>query len=322
MRRMNRTLGVFRAALLVGWIALSAAGWLLAREKGIPGWAAWPVIAAFLVEYPFYLVAGFPALRDRLATPLLPWLLAISAALPYLVSSIGTSTFSWVSLARLVALALVLSLWYVLLPARPITDYGFLGVIAAVLLGKYFTKVYTAPYPGVEIATLGHLALIHISVIVLLVERRTDEGGFGFIPNRAEWKIGAMHYLAFLPVGFPLAFALNAMRFGPMPSAWRLVATFLGFLWVVALSEEFFFRGALQHWIEEQTWRPQLALIITSVLFGLVHLPFRGFPNWRWVLLASILGYFCGRARNEARSVRAAMVTHALVITTWRALFA
>jgi hypothetical protein len=62
--------------------------------------------------------------------------------------------------------------------------------------------------------------------------------------------------------------------------------------------------------------------MITSLLFGAVHLGFRGFPNWRWAMVVSVLGWFCGRARNQAGSIRASMVTHALVATTWRAFFA
>ena len=51
---------------------------------------------------------------------------------------------------------------------------------------------------------------------------------------------------------------------------------------------------------ENWTWSRTAALIITSILFGLIHLGFRGFPNWRWALVASILGWCCGRARNQA----------------------
>jgi hypothetical protein len=51
------------------------------------------------------------------------------------------------------------------------------------------------------------------------------------------------------------------------------------------------------------------------------HLWLGSFPNWRWVPLAATLGWFCGRARNQAGSIRAAMVTHTLVVTTWRAFF-
>ena len=50
----------FLAALLIGWIVLGAAGVLYARFKGIPNWAAFPLLAAFLVEYPFYLVPPSP----------------------------------------------------------------------------------------------------------------------------------------------------------------------------------------------------------------------------------------------------------------------
>ncbi|HVX67819.1 MAG TPA: CPBP family intramembrane glutamic endopeptidase, partial [Bryobacteraceae bacterium] len=88
--------------------------------------------------------------------------------------------------------------------------------------------------------------------------------------------------------------------------------TFLGMLWVVALREEFFFRGLLQPW---------LGLIATSLLFGSVHLPFRDFPNWRFAVLAAVAGVFYGLAYRSARSVRAAMVTHALVNTAWRVFF-
>ena len=56
-----------------------------ARSKGIPFSAALPVMAAFLAEYPFYLLAGFPDVRERLAGPRLPLWLAGSAVVPYLI---------------------------------------------------------------------------------------------------------------------------------------------------------------------------------------------------------------------------------------------
>jgi membrane protease YdiL (CAAX protease family) len=65
-----------------------------------------------------------------------------------------------------------------------------------------------------------------------------------------------------------------------------------------------------------------LGVLAASMLFGLAHLPFRGFPNWKWVMVTFVLGLFCGLAYAKANSVRASMVTHALVVTTWRVLFA
>ena len=64
MRQMRKSLGSFRAALLIGWIVLGAAGLLYARWKAIPQWAAVPVLAAFLLEYLFYLAPGFEAVRE------------------------------------------------------------------------------------------------------------------------------------------------------------------------------------------------------------------------------------------------------------------
>jgi hypothetical protein len=37
--------------------------------------------------------------------------------------------------------------------------------------------------------------------------------------------------------------------------------------------------------------------------------------------VAGVLGVFCGRAFLQANAVRASMVTHALAVATWRALF-
>jgi membrane protease YdiL (CAAX protease family) len=53
-----------------------------------------------------------------------------------------------------------------------------------------------------------------------------------------------------------------------------------------------------------------------------VHLPFRQFPNWRFAILAGVAGIFYGLAFLKAKSVRASMVTHALLVTTWRVFFA
>jgi membrane protease YdiL (CAAX protease family) len=307
--------------VLIGWMALGVAGVLYARLKGIPTWAAVPALAAFLVEYPFYLVPAFPTVRERLSGARLPGFLVASAVLPYLMCCCGAVQFQWLGLMRLAALALALSLWYVVLPATALADLAYLALIASVMLGKYFDPIYPKPYPGVEVAILGKLALIQIAVMTLTLERRIHETGYGFVPKWNEWRIGALHYLYFAPVGLPLALALKAVRFATPAPLWVVAGTFLGALWVIVLFEEFLFRGVLQQWIEEWIWNRAAALVVTSGLFGLAHLWFRGFPNWRWVPVAAVLGWFCGRARNQAGSIRAGMVTHALVVTTWRTFF-
>jgi len=322
MSAMTKTSGGFRTALFAGWITLGVVGFWYARLKGIPSWAALPALAAFLVEYPFYLVPAFRSVRDEFAGARLPAFLIASALLPYLVCSLGATTFAWISVVKLTALALSLGLWYRVFPARPLADIGFLALVVAVKIGRFSAPIYPVRYKGVEVGILGDLALFQIAVMVLMLERRIRETGYGFIPSRKDWRIGAVNFLYFVPIGFSLALALKAVRLSRPGDPLKLAGYFLAWLLVLTLAEEFIFRGVLQQWIEEWTWSRKAALAITSLMFGVVHLWFRGFPNWKWLLIACVLGWFCGRARNQAGSIRAAMVTHTLVITTWRAFFA
>jgi membrane protease YdiL (CAAX protease family) len=251
--------------------------------------------------------------------------LAFSVVAPYLVCSPATPGFQWTAVARLAALALALGLWYRVLPVTGVTDAGFLLLIAFVMLGKYFDGIYPDFFRQ-RLSILGTLALFHVSALVLILERRVHETGYGFWPSRRDWLQGALHYLYFLALGAPLAFALKAAHFSKPAPLWAVLATFLGFLWVVALWEEFLFRGVLQPWLEDWAWglgarSRAVALVVTSVVFGSAHLWFRGFPNWRWALIATVLGLLCGRARNRTGGIRAGVVTHALVVATWRAFF-
>lgn len=317
MSAMAKSLRAFQAALLIGWVALGAAGFTYAVLKGIPVSAAWPVIAALLIEFPFYLVTGFPDVRDLLAGPRLPlWLLA-AAVLPYLVCCLGPVTFEWNGLVRVAAVAMALGLWYVVLPAHPLSDLAFLGMNAAILLGGYFEPIY-GTFFRIHLVIVGHICLFTISVLVLMLQRRVRETGYGFWPTAREWRIGAIHYVWFLLLGIPLVLALHATHFVPPRPLWVVVGTFWAFLWFASLSEEFLFRGVLQQWIEDWTGSGVWALILTSVAFGLVHYWFRG---WRWVPIATWIGFVCGRARIQAGGIRAGVVTHVLVVTTWRALF-
>jgi membrane protease YdiL (CAAX protease family) len=324
MSRMTKAPSAFRTALLVGWAVLGAGGLFYARWKGIPNWAALPVLAAFLILYPFYLLPAFPVVRDRLCGKSLLGYLLSGAVLPYLACCAGAVQFDWGSLLRLAALTVVFALWYVVLPVNIGVDLAFLALIPAVLLGNYFGPIYRPLYPGFkDIVFLGHITLLVLSITVLLVERRVYAPDYGFLPNGREWRIGITHFLYFLLFGLPLGLALGAMSFGKPAPLWQIAGMFFGFLWTVALSEEFFFWGVLRQWMEDWTWGRYTAWLCTACAFGLVHIGFRGqFPNWKWVLLAGILGFFCGRARNRANSIKAGMVTHALVFATWRGFFA
>jgi membrane protease YdiL (CAAX protease family) len=288
------------------------------------------VVPAFLVELAFYLVPGFASVRkafDALGSkPLRASLLAASGLLPYLIEALSTRTFHLVSFVELLALVLIASFWYVGISHGTLTDLLFLGFMAAAYLSKQFDHIYGQPAPHVTLGILGQLMWIRLGLMAVLSLRSMEEPRFGFLPTREEWRIGVEHFVYFLPIGAALVYLVRLGQFHLHPRSWwtfaaALVLTFWGILWVVSLAEEFFFRAFLQRVIARGMHSQIAGLLIAATLFGLAHLSFRRFPNWRLAIVAAALGFFCGLSLLRARSVRASMVTHALAATMWRMFF-
>src|SRR5581483_3801902 len=93
MSAMMKSLGSFRAALLIGWVVLGIAGISYARSRGVPSWAALPVVAAFLIEYPFYLVPAFPSVRERIGSAGVSVFALGAMLLPYVACCFGAVQF-------------------------------------------------------------------------------------------------------------------------------------------------------------------------------------------------------------------------------------
>jgi membrane protease YdiL (CAAX protease family) len=322
----------FLTTLLVVWTAACIATYLYSQQQNIPSWIALAVLPAFLVELAFYLGIGFAAVRkafDGLGSKLYrAALLAASAVIPYLIESLLLGTFHVSSFLLLLAFASVASFWYAWIPRSMPADLLFLALLGAVYLTKSFDRIYGQPMPHVALGILGRLMWIRVAIMAILSLRSVEEDSrFGFVPTPREWGVGALHYLYFLPVGVVLGYLLRFASFRlPEFEWWKIVllaiGTFLAFLWVVGLSEEFFFRGFLQRLLARGFHSEVIGLIVASIIFGLAHLPFRQFPNWRFAILAGAAGIFYGLAFLKANSVRASMVTHALLVTTWRVFFA
>jgi membrane protease YdiL (CAAX protease family) len=311
-------------------MAACIAAYIYTQQQHISPGVALAVVPAFLVELAFYLAPGFAGVRklfDALGSkPLRAALLSASAVVPYLMVASRTGSFSLIHFVELLGVVLVAAFWYAFVPRSILTDLLFLGFMAAVYLTKLFDQVYGNPAPHVALGILGKLMWIRLGLMAVLSLRGIDDARFGFVPSREEWRVGAQHYLYFLPVGGALAYWERVARFHPQNLVWwkfaaLLVGTFAGILWVVALAEEFFFRAFLQQVLARRAHSETFGLLTASVLFGLAHLPFRKFPNWRVAIIGGVLGLFCGMALIKARSVKASMVTHALVVTTWRMFF-
>jgi len=322
----------YLATVLGVWIAACIAAYFFSQQYHIPLSLTRAIVPAFLLELAFYTMPGFEGIRQRLAgtgTKLTRAVLLIGSALaPYLLLSLATRTFSWLALLSLTVAVSLISFWYTSLPAKPLPDVLFLAVMSTVYLSSFFDQVYVRPVAHADVAVLGKLMWIRVGLLAVLCIRGMPGVRFSFWPSKSEWRIGAEMFLLFLPVGAVVAYAIGFARFRPQHLAmWMfplvLLGTFAGFLWVVALAEEFFFRAFLQQMIARASHNETLGLVAASALFGLSHLPAaHKFPNWRFAAIGFVSGIFYGVAFIRAKSVRASMVTHALVVTVWKVFFA
>ncbi len=320
--------------LPVLWAACVIAGLLYAHQQNIPQSTALAVLPAFLLEATFYYALAVDNVRKRIES-LAPLTVAcgltVAAIAPYLAASIALGSFQWRSALILTALCTVACFTMIFPRKLPRTtaifDVLFLAFMAAVMLMHVFPQLYVSPHPKLPLSALGQAMWVRTGVFVMLAVRKVPGVGFGLWPDRRQWKVGVLYYLAFLAVAVGIAWWIGFAKPRWPPWGWEktallVVGEFFGALWVLALGEEFFFRGLLQQWMGKWLKNEQLGLLVTSLIFGASHLWFRGFPNWKLAILAAIAGVFYGMAFRQTKSIRTSMVTHALVVTTWRVFFA
>ncbi len=293
-------------------------------------WITKAFLPAFALEVGFYLASVFLETRNWFASfrPVRAQaaLLWLSALLPYIIFSLRAGTFHRNAFYLLVGISAVFSFWHAILPRRAAYDFGFLVIAAAPIITRAFSRIYLAPDRHLPADILGKLMWIRLGLIALLVVREWNPGAFGIWPTLLEWRAGALYYAAAIVPLALIALGVHDVRWAPLSGAWWRVSgvaigTFFGFLWVTALSEELFFRGVITRALLTSLPSRALAIGLSAILFGACHLWFRGFPDWREAIVASALGIVCATAFARTNSVRVSMVTHTLMVTTWRLFF-
>jgi uncharacterized protein len=321
----------FFITLVCTWAALGLAA--LYYSNLHPGfhWIWTAAFPAFVLETLFYLGSVFENTRrawgDAIPSPRAKAAaLWVSAILPYLVFSLAAGTFVLNAFYLVAGLSAVFVFWYVLLPRRTAYDIGFMIIAAVPFVARIFGRLYQSPDPHLKVDVLGHLMWIRLGVVILLVLRKWDAGPVGLWPRRDEWKSGSIWFAAAILPVTAVALAVHGVRYVPPEGPWWRIlgiaaGTFVGAFAVLTLGEELFFRGGIQRAVVTAFGSPVVAVIVSSLLFGSVHLWYRHFPNWPWAIVASVLGVFCGLAYAQTGSIRASMITHSLTIVVWRMIF-
>ncbi len=178
----------------------------------------------------------------------------------------------------------------------------------------------SGPWPLTH--TLTILMALSTGVAAFVLLRRMD--GIGYA---VDWKRGyslniIAHFVIFAAIAIPLGLKMHFLAYDPSASRLRsLPIAILGILFFTAWPEEFLFRGLLQNLLS-RTFKNQWAgLGVAAIIFGVSHILHAPFPNWKYVLLATIAGLFYGHVWIKTGSLFPAAIVHALVDICWHVLF-
>ncbi len=312
-------------AFLAVWL-LSVAGVLGAEWTAIqrhsPGAATLSfLIVAFALQFAAFWIPGFPGLRHRTEEMFghrFPIAAGAVLLVPYVVYAAGTWAWSLAGGLMIVGLVGVTLGTYALFPTRTdgITwqDVTVMTVLALPLYLGWYRLIWFFP---VYLDAMARLFAVSLAAIALLSVRPLAGVGYEWRISWRDWTAGFKQLALFSAIGIPLGFLLKFIAWHPRQIGADICFSFIGIFLLIAVPEELFFRGMLQNLLENSVANRYAARAAASVIFGLSHIH-HGFPNWRYVIMATVAGWFYGTTWHDRRSIVAAAITHASVDTLWR----
>jgi uncharacterized protein len=178
------------------------------------------------------------------------------------------------------------------------------------------------PYPPQLMHTLTILLALSTGVAAFVLLRRLD--GIGYA---VEWRRGfawnvLLHFGVFAIIAVAIGLRIGFLSYAPsFPRLRTAPIEVIGILFFTAWPEEFLFRGVIQNLLSRTIKNQWAGLILASIIFGFSHIFHAPFPNWKYVLLASVAGLFYGRAWIKTGSLFPGAIVHALVDILWHILF-
>lgn len=244
---------------------------------------------------------------------------AATLSLAYFAFAAGTPIFNWRAAVIVIAFPVLMAA-FVGAPNLPKQMTWRDAVVLIVIAATYYLKWLGSAWPP-ELAFLPKLFLANVALYCFLVIRELEGAGYSLIPTGAALVIGLREWALFLPFAVGIGELIHFIHFHPtIPRVANVAADLLLTFLLVAIPEELFFRAVLQNFLETRIGRTA-ALMISAILFGLSHFNHGVGFNWRYVLLATVAGIFCGRAWRAKRQIVASIVTHTMVDVMWSLWF-
>jgi len=178
------------------------------------------------------------------------------------------------------------------------------------------------PYPAPLTHTLSIVLALSAGVAGFVLVRRLEGVGYA-----VEWRQGfggsfALLFLVYAAIAVILGMRIGFLTYAPsLTRGPSLPISVIGILFFTAWPEEFLFRGILQNLLARTLKNEWAGWVVASALFGLSHLHHLPYPNWKYVLMATIAGLFYGFAWMKTRSLVPGALVHAAVDISWHILF-
>ena len=309
------------------WAALCIAATLYGSWQGYGGRAFGATLStlAFLLLVTLLLAAR--GVADQLASKFGPTSGVILGVLIFLfemVYLVGTGSFMLsrgATIAGLIFVPICLALSSGKAGAGSWQD--FLTLIGIWVFVKFSPSHWLWPYPGGKLAyVMTVLVAVNAALAAFLLVRRARGVGYvlGWGKSWGLYTIGS--FVVFACITIPLGIGLHFIQFAPQWQKWTsYVGLSVAILVFTAWPEELLFRGLLQNFLSRASNSDLAGWWTASVLFGFSHITNLGFPNWRYVILATIAGIFYGWTWRKTGSIFASALVHAAVDAVWHFLF-
>ena len=322
----GRQLSIWTALGL--WAAAVAAAALYGAWHGYSGRAfvvTLCVLAFFLAVQLSFAAGNFGERLARRVGSHGGVLVAVVPFLAYLIYLAGTNDFTW----RLAASAAAYTLTPVILAisagaAKAGAWQDYLAMLAIFLPLKMRWLNVLWPYPNPTIGYVATMLLaIGVALATFLFVRQFDGVDYNIVWGRDAIYSILLHFGLLAVILIPLGTALRFIRFDPSQANWKsLPFDAISIFLLTAWPEELLFRGLLQNSLSRTLSNETAGWFTASVVFGFAHITNNNaFPNWRYVILATVAGIFYGRTWRKTNSIFTSAIVHALVDTVWHVAF-
>ncbi len=316
------------------WAVLTLAGALYSTWLGYGGRAFAATLTAFAFFFLVMLLFAAHGVADTLVSRFgagSGYLLGAAVFLVYLIYALGTNTFAFTRAAAVAGLVLIPLGLAASAERRPPGSWqDFLTLVGIWVAVKPLSKPgawtlshWLWPYPGGRLAYIFTVLLcVNVALACFVLVRRVNGIGYSIGWGRHWGFFILASFIVFACIAIPLGQGMHFIEFSPQFSQWKsLPFLSIGILFFTAWPEELLFRGLLQNMLSRASKSDLVGWWTASLLFGFSHITNNYFPNWRYVVLASIAGFFYGWTWRKTGSIFASALVHAAVDATWHFLF-